>query len=96
MEFWPKKRRFEPGSEVERGFDSEPVTPLICGFKDFIQPSMWSNERFSWTRTTTVLIGNGGFGVSEAIGGGGGAGWYLGKVGVGFLKFLLQKRGDEG
>lgn len=96
MEFWPKKRRFEPGSEVERGFDSEPVTPLICGFKDFIQPSMWSNERFSWTRTTTVLIGNGGFGVSEAIGGGGGGGWYLGKVGVGFLKCLLQKRGDEG
>lgn len=90
MEFWPKKRRFEPGSEVERGFDSEPVTPLICGFKDFIQPSMWSNERFSWTRTTTVLIGNGGFGVSEAIGGGGGGGggWYLGKVGVGFLKCL--------
>lgn len=42
---------------VEMGLDSEPVTPLISGLRRFIQPSMWSKERFSMTRTTTVLIG---------------------------------------
>lgn len=37
--------------------DSDPVTPLISGFRDFIHPNMWSKERFSWTKTTTVLMG---------------------------------------
>lgn len=49
----------ELGSEVEMGLDSAPVTPSISGLRDFIHPSMWSNERFSWTNTTTVLIGQG-------------------------------------
>ena len=41
------------------GLDSAPVTPSISGLRDFIHPSMWSNERFSWTKTTTVLMGEG-------------------------------------
>lgn len=42
---------------VESGFDSDPVTPFIFGLSFFIQPSMWSKERFSMTTTTMVLIG---------------------------------------
>lgn len=52
-----KKTRGEFGSEVEIGLDSDPVTPLILGLRFLIHPSMWSKERFSMTKTTTVFIG---------------------------------------
>ncbi|GER55032.1 chlorovirus glycoprotein repeat domain-containing protein [Striga asiatica] len=55
---WSRKKiRDDFGSEVLIGLDSDPSTPLISGLKFFIQPSMWSNDRFSITRTTTVFIG---------------------------------------
>lgn len=53
----PKHTRGEFGSEVEMGLDSDPVTPSISGLRVFSQPNMLSNEWFSWTRTTTVLMG---------------------------------------
>ncbi|KAJ6851563.1 non-specific phospholipase C4-like [Iris pallida] len=51
-----KRTSLEEGSAVDRGLDSWPVTPSISGLSDFIQPSMWSKDRFSWTSTTTVLM----------------------------------------
>lgn len=59
--------RGELGSETESGFDSFPVRPSISGRLDFSQPSMWSKERFSMTKTTTVLMGPWILGVLRAV-----------------------------
>lgn len=53
----PNLTRLELGSVVLMGLDSDPSTPFISGFSFFIHPSMWSNDRFSITNTTTVFIG---------------------------------------
>lgn len=45
---------------VEIGLHSSPSTPFMEGLTNFfIQPSMWSKDRFSMTKTTMVLIGEG-------------------------------------
>uniref|UniRef100_A0A0A0KFA8 Uncharacterized protein n=1 Tax=Cucumis sativus TaxID=3659 RepID=A0A0A0KFA8_CUCSA len=51
------KTSSELGSETETRFDSLPVNPSISGRTDFSQPKTWSKERFSMTKTTTLLIG---------------------------------------